>query len=64
MASNSVVDTMEIAVDSVQHSGASDSGWILHHVMDEKVLSFDLIFEYHNPHPAIPNIIWNRFSPG
>jgi len=52
------VDSVKTVADSVQHSGGSDSGWILHHVMDEKVLNFDLVFT----HITIPMPHWVIFG--
>ncbi len=40
MSSISVTDTLKNVVDSVQYSGGNDSGWILHHIVDEKELNF------------------------
>lgn len=37
---NSSVDTLKAAVDSVQHSGGNESGWILHHIVDGRELDF------------------------
>ena len=45
---NSAVDTLKTVADSLQHSGGSDSGWILHHIVDGRVLDFTW-FKIHIP---------------
>ena len=35
-----VIDTLNTAADTVKQSGGSDSGWILHHVMDADNIDF------------------------
>lgn len=42
-------DSVKAIVDSVQHAGGSDSGWILHHIMDSKELDFQPFFTVHIP---------------
>ena len=49
MPTSSVVDSVETVVDSVQHSGGNDSGWILHHIVDGKELDFEPFFTIHIP---------------
>jgi F-type H+-transporting ATPase subunit a len=64
MPLSSAVDSLKTAADSLQHSGGSDSGWILHHVMDEKVLNFDLIFTHVTiPIPQFPVIFGIDLTP-
>jgi len=41
MSGNLVTDTLRTAADSLTKSGNSDSGWILHHIMDERALNFE-----------------------
>lgn len=45
---SNAVDTLS-AVDSLKTAGGSDSGWILHHVMDSHTLDFEpfFLFNYH-----------------
>lgn len=43
-----ISDSLTIASDSIKHAGNSDSGWILHHIMDERVLNFEF-FQIHMP---------------
>lgn len=45
---NSAVDTLKTIADSLQHSGGSDSGWILHHIVDGRELDFTW-FKIHIP---------------
>ena len=45
---NSAVDTLKTVADSLQHSGGSDSGWILHHIVDGRELDFTW-FKIHIP---------------
>ncbi|MFC2103215.1 F0F1 ATP synthase subunit A [Bacteroidota bacterium] len=55
---------MKTVADSVQHSGGSDSSWILHHVMDERVLNFDLVFTHLTiPIPQFPIIFGIDLTP-
>ena len=42
-------DSVKAIVDSVQHAGGNDSGWILHHIMDSKELDFQPFFTVHIP---------------
>ena len=44
-----ISDTLNIATDTLSKSGNSDSGWILHHIMDEKALSFEPFGTIHIP---------------
>ncbi|MHA1988547.1 MAG: F0F1 ATP synthase subunit A, partial [Promethearchaeota archaeon] len=48
MSGAGVSDSLEVVADSLQHAGKSDSGWILHHIMDERVLNFGF-FQIHIP---------------
>jgi F-type H+-transporting ATPase subunit a len=48
MSGAGVSDSLEVVADSLQHAGKSDSGWILHHIMDERVLNFEF-FQIHIP---------------
>ena len=64
MPLSTAVDSLQVAADTLKHSGGSDSGWILHHVMDEKVLSFDLIFTQITIHiPQFPTIFGIDLTP-
>lgn len=44
-----ITDTLN-AADSLKHAGGSDSGWILHHVMDADNLDFGPLGKLHLPH--------------
>ncbi len=58
------VENVKSVADSVQHSGGSDSGWILHHVMDEKVLNFDFVFTHVTINiPKFPTIFGIDLTP-
>ncbi len=43
------IDTLS-AVDTLKTAGGSDSGWILHHVMDSHTLDFEPFFSIQLPH--------------
>ncbi len=43
------IDTLATA-DTLKHAGGSDSGWILHHVMDSHTLDFEPFFSIQLPH--------------
>lgn len=43
------IETLATA-DTLQHAGGSDSGWILHHVMDSHTLDFEPFFSIQLPH--------------
>ncbi len=45
----SVIDTLN-AANTVKSAGGSDSGWILHHVMDSHTLDFEPFFTIQLPH--------------
>ena len=49
MPLNLAVDSVKTVVDSVQHAGGNDSGWILHHIMDSRELDFEPFFTIHIP---------------
>ena len=49
MSGNLVSDTLHTAVDSLAKSGNSDSGWILHHIMDGRTLDFEPFGSIHIP---------------
>jgi F-type H+-transporting ATPase subunit a len=42
-------DTLKVAADSLESAGKSDSGWILHHVMDGKEIELPFIGYVHTP---------------
>ncbi len=44
-----VTDTLN-AADTLKQAGGSDSGWILHHVMDSHTLDFEPFFSIRLPH--------------
>jgi len=44
-----VTDTLN-AADTLKQAGGSDSGWILHHVMDSHTLDFEPFFSIQLPH--------------
>ncbi len=46
---HTVIDTLS-AADTLKHAGGSDSGWILHHVMDSHTLDFEPFFSLQLPH--------------
>ncbi len=46
MPLSTAVDSIKVAADSLKHSGESDSGWILHHVMDARELDFEPLFTH------------------
>lgn len=45
----SITDTLTAVSDTAAHSSATDSGWILHHVMDSRTLDFAPFGEIHIP---------------
>ena len=57
----SAEDSVKAVVDSVQHAGGSDSGWILHHIMDSKELNFEPFFTVHIP--QLPKILGIDITP-
>ena len=60
MSSITVTDTLKTAVDSVQHSGGNDSGWILHHIVDGKELDFTWV-TFHMP--QLPTVFGIDLTP-
>jgi hypothetical protein len=40
MSSSNVVDTLNAAGDTLHAAGKNDSGWIMHHITDSRVLDF------------------------
>ncbi|HEY7751870.1 MAG TPA: F0F1 ATP synthase subunit A [Ignavibacteriaceae bacterium] len=49
MSSNSVSDTLNSVTNTLLTKSGSDSEWILHHIMDERVLNFEPFFSFHIP---------------
>ncbi len=49
MPVSNMVDSLITAADSVQTSSGTDSGWILHHIMDSRELDFEPFFTIHIP---------------
>lgn len=48
MPLNSITDTLAIA-DTLAHAQKSDSGWIMHHIMDSRIVELPIIGEVHIP---------------
>jgi len=61
MPLSTAVDSLKVAADSLKHSGESDSGWILHHVMDSRELDFEPLFTIHIP--QLPTLFGIDFTP-
>jgi len=61
MPFNLVADSVKTVVDSVQHAGGNDSGWILHHIMDSRELDFEPFFTIHIP--QFPHIFGIDITP-
>jgi F-type H+-transporting ATPase subunit a len=49
---HTVIETLS-AADTLKQAGGSDSGWILHHVMDSHTLDFEPFFSIQLPHLEI-----------
>jgi F-type H+-transporting ATPase subunit a len=49
MFNNQVIDSITTAGDSLQPAGNNDSGWIMHHITDSRVLEFHPFGEIHIP---------------
>ena len=63
MTGNAVLDTLKVASDTLSHTAEkkSDSGWILHHVMDGKTIDFAPFGEFHIP--QLPTIFGIDITP-
>lgn len=61
MPFNLAADSVKTVVDSVQHAGGNDSGWILHHIMDSRELDFEPFFTIHIP--QFPHIFGIDITP-
>ena len=53
-------DTLKIVADSLESAGKSDSGWILHHVMDGREIELPFIGYIHIP--QIPPVPFSRLQ--
>ncbi len=49
MSESLIADTLHTVTESLSKSGNSDSGWILHHIMDERTLNFEPLGSIHIP---------------
>ncbi|MEJ2104972.1 MAG: F0F1 ATP synthase subunit A [Ignavibacteriaceae bacterium] len=49
MAGNNYIDTLKVVSDSLENAGKSDSGWILHHVMDGREIELPFLGTLHIP---------------
>lgn len=49
MAANNTIDTLKAAADTLESAGKSDSGWILHHVLDGKEIELPFLGYIHMP---------------
>ena len=49
MAISNNIDTLTTVTDTLKSSGGSDSGWILHHVMDGDGIELPFIGTMHLP---------------
>ncbi|MGB5287510.1 MAG: F0F1 ATP synthase subunit A [Ignavibacteriaceae bacterium] len=49
MAANNTIDTLKSAADTLEVAGKSESGWILHHVMDGKEIELPFLGSVHIP---------------
>jgi F-type H+-transporting ATPase subunit a len=49
MFSSTVQDTLQSQSDTLHTAGANDSGWIMHHITDSRVLDFQPFGEFHIP---------------
>lgn len=46
---NTVADTLKAGADTLHAAGKNDSGWIMHHITDSRVLDFQPFGEIHIP---------------
>lgn len=49
MTANSNIDTLKAVADTLENAGKSDSGWILHHVLDGKEIELPFLGNIHIP---------------
>ena len=49
MAANNTIDTLKAAADTLESAGKSDSGWILHHVLDGREIELPFLGYIHIP---------------
>ena len=61
MAANNTIDTLKAAADTLESAGKSDSGWILHHVLDGREI--ELPFWGYIHIPQIPPVFGIDITP-
>lgn len=61
MAANNTIDTLKAAADTLESAGKSDSGWILHHVLDGREIELPFLGYLHIP--QIPQVFGIDITP-
>lgn len=61
MAANNTIDTLKAAADTLDSAGKSDSGWILHHVLDGREIELPFLGYFHIP--QIPPVFGIDITP-
>jgi len=61
LAADKIADTLTTVTDSLQQTGDSGSGWILHHVMDGKEIELPFLGYIHIP--ELPHILGIDITP-
>jgi len=61
LAANNTIDTLKAAADTLESAGKSDSGWILHHVLDSKEIELPFLGYIHIP--QIPPVFGIDITP-
>ena len=61
MAANNTIDTLKAAADTLESAGKSDSGWILHHVLDGREIELPFLGYIHIP--QIPPVFGIDITP-
>jgi F-type H+-transporting ATPase subunit a len=61
LAANNTIDTLKAAADTLESAGKSDSGWILHHVLDGREIELPFLGYIHIP--QIPPVFGIDITP-
>jgi F-type H+-transporting ATPase subunit a len=61
LAANNTIDTLKAAADTLESAGKSESGWILHHVLDGKEIELPFLGYVQLPH--IPPVFGIDLTP-
>jgi F-type H+-transporting ATPase subunit a len=61
LAANNTIDTLKAAADTFESAGKSDSGWILHHVLDGREIELPFLGYIHIP--QIPPVFGIDITP-